>query len=78
MKVAHAARDEVGVYRACDSKGTSWTYAAEWREPQHARRRGADAVTMCAHGSRAVCCSGCSAWHCACPGSPAHVCAEAA
>lgn len=106
-----AARDSLGVKRACNERGVSFTYAADWPEelfesrhggtgakglrtvskgssrgagPQkkqgRVRRRGdlAEAVHLCKHGLRARQCSSCPAWHCCCPGSVAHVCAEAA
>lgn len=107
-RVAHAARDSIGVFRACDGAGVGFTFEREWAEvfrkgdvgaagkrtwskgsargegPQvrvgYVRRRGgeAEALKLCAHGQRAAQCSGCSSWHCGCPGSAAHVCREAA
>lgn len=105
------ARDEVGVARAANERGVSFTHAEEWPaklfEQRHGgtaaadlrtvskgssrgagpqkkqgrvRRTGgsADFVHLCKHGQRSKQCSSCPAWHCVCPGAPAHVCQEAA
>lgn len=106
----HERCDGAGVLRACNERGVSFTFEAEWRDAFRERHGGtasanlrtvskgssrgagpqkkqgrvygrggaADDVAMCLHGLRAVYCSSCSTWHCACPGSLKHACAEAA
>lgn len=102
-------RDEVGVIRAVNERGVSFTYEAEWPSELFEQRHGgtaahnlrtvskgssrgagpqkkqgrvrgrggaADAVNMCGHGQRAAHCGTCHAWHCACPGSPSHLCQQ--
>jgi hypothetical protein len=61
------------------SKGSS-RGAGPQKKQGRVRRRGgaADFVHLCKHGQRSVQCLSCPAWHCACPGSPTHVCQEAA
>lgn len=61
------------------SKGSSRGAGPQKKQGRVYGRGGlADDVTMCKHGLRAVCCSNCRQWHCACPGQQAHACAEAA
>jgi hypothetical protein len=57
------------------SKGSSRGAGPQKKQGRVSERGGpADDVKRCAHGQRSVQCSGCSAWHCACPGSPKHAC----
>lgn len=59
------------------SKGSSRGAGPQVKQGRVRRRGGpADAVHLCKHGQGSVQCSSCSAWHCLCPGSLAHVCAE--
>lgn len=106
-ELRQTARDEMGVLRAVNERGVSFTYEREWPhalfeeghggtaaknlrtvskgssrgvgpQKKQGRVRGnggaADKVEMCRHGNKAVHCSSCRAWHCGCPGSPAHHC----
>lgn len=61
------------------SKGSSRGAGPQKKQGRVHRRGGpAQHVHLCVHGQRAVQCPACPAWHCACPGSVAHVCSEAA
>lgn len=57
------------------SKGSSRGAGPKVKQGRVRRRGGpADDVHLCKHGQRSVQCPNCPAWHCLCPGSPAHVC----
>lgn len=59
------------------SKGSSRGAGPLKKQGRVTRRGGsADDVPLCAHGQRQAKCGRCSALHCGCPGSLAHVCSE--
>lgn len=59
------------------SKGSSRGAGPKVKKGRVRGRGGAaDVVNMCGHGQRAAQCTACRVWHCACPGSPAHVCQQ--
>jgi hypothetical protein len=61
------------------SKGSSRGAGPKKKQGRQYRAGGAaEDVRRCPHGQRMVRCEGCSAWHCGCPGSPAHGCVAGA